>query len=314
MNASQPTTLARRSLIKATGGIGLAAAGGLALVPQAAQAAPVPASTSPRAPTGSSGPSRSWRTGPTRRWRSTTSTGGCTCCRVVGTMGQRPVPQSVSFSGAPLSTMYLDNVGHGVGFGVEPVGKGLLNLVRGITGLHRQGNGADAVQVGLGQGAGDVKYYFKGLPGRQLRHGPGLPAARRALHPAGQRHGEHQRRVRPPVRSPVADEEGRTVLPCPRGDEPRAVARIRALRQVLLRAHRNVAPVHEGHRLHARNGGHGDLQAGGQIGGHLRRQEPALPRARRTGRPPAPTTDSVRATKYGGLKVTANIYYKNQMV
>jgi hypothetical protein len=116
--------LGRRSLMKATGVLGLAAAGGLALAAPEAQAL----TASSRFNFASS----TYRLfGPKSLVENRThqalafdnhnrrlfmlqgrrdSTGDDLCLN------------RVSFSGAPLGTMYLDNVGHGVGFGVEPVG------------------------------------------------------------------------------------------------------------------------------------------------------------------------------------------------
>jgi receptor-binding protein len=124
MNITSTTTFGRRSLMKATGALGLAAAAGGLAVAAPAQAAV----TSARFNFTSSayklfGP-KSLVENRTHQALAFDNVNR----RLFMLQGRRDSTGNdlclnrVSFGGTPLGAMYLDNIGHGVGFGVEPVG------------------------------------------------------------------------------------------------------------------------------------------------------------------------------------------------
>jgi hypothetical protein len=123
MNTSQQATLARRSLLKATGALGLAAAGGLALPGgPAASAASAQLSVASYSHTLYTGKALTEnRTQQAFAFDQANRRFFVLQGRQDNT-GDDLCLNRVSLSGTPLGTMYLDNVGHGVGFGVESVG------------------------------------------------------------------------------------------------------------------------------------------------------------------------------------------------
>ena len=124
MHTSPTTNLGRRSLLQATGVLGLAAAGGLALS-QPAEATMAATSRFNLA----SPYSRLFITKPLHENRTQQALAFDQANRRLfmlqgrrGSDGDDLCLNQVSFTGTPVGTMYLDNVGHGVGFGIESVG------------------------------------------------------------------------------------------------------------------------------------------------------------------------------------------------
>ena len=159
---NRPTNaLDRRSLLGATGVIGLAAAGGLAL-PGRAQASTAVPRFNLAAPFRTlyakkrlhenfsqqvlAFDSRNRRlfVAQGRRY----STGDDLCLN------------RVSFTGAPLGTMYVNDCGHGVGFGVEPVGTSSYIWMEARPDSNNRGTALMRFKWVPGTRPANVKYYF----------------------------------------------------------------------------------------------------------------------------------------------------------
>jgi hypothetical protein len=164
MTTSTQTALGRRSLMKATGVLGLAAAGGLALAaPPAAEAA-----TSARFDLTSSayklfGPKAlvENRTQQVMAFDNHNR-------RLFVLQGRRDSTGNdlclnrVSFAGKPLGSMYLDNVGHGVGFGVEPVGTSSYIWCEALADSSGRATALQRFKWVPGTKPKNVQYFFRG--------------------------------------------------------------------------------------------------------------------------------------------------------
>jgi len=163
MNTSPPTTLARRSLMKSTGVIGLAAAGGLAF-----QGRPAEAATSPRLSVSSHSHTLYTSKALTEN-RTQQSFGFDQANRRMFIMqgrqdstGDDLCLNRVSLSGKPLGTMYLDNAGHGIGFGVEPVGTSSYIWAEARADSTGRATCLMRFKWIPGTKPANVKYYFQG--------------------------------------------------------------------------------------------------------------------------------------------------------
>lgn len=165
MSTSPQTTLGRRSLLKATGVLGLAAAGGLALAPTGAEAAIKSSGRFDLA----SPYSRLFINKPLHENRTQQALAFDQANRRLfmlqgrrGSDGDDLCLNQVSFTGTPMGTMYLDNVGHGVGFGVESVGTSSYIWAEALPDSTNRATALQRFKWIPGTRPANVQYFFRG--------------------------------------------------------------------------------------------------------------------------------------------------------
>jgi hypothetical protein len=159
-----PSTLDRRSVMRAAGVLGLAAASGLAL-PARAQAATAAPQFDLFAPYRTLYTKKRLHENRTQQDFAFDSVNR----RLFVSQGRRDNTgddlclNQVSFSGTSLGTMYVDNCGHGVGMGVEPVGSSSYIWMEAKAGPDGRGTALMRFKWVPGTRPANVKYYFGGL-------------------------------------------------------------------------------------------------------------------------------------------------------
>jgi hypothetical protein len=157
-------TLDRRSLMRAAGVLGLAAASGLA-VPTHAQASTAAPRFDLAAPYQTLYTKKRLHENRTQQVLAFDSVNR----RLFVSQGRRDNTgddlclNQVSFAGTSLGTMYIDNCGHGMGLGVEPVGTSSYIWMETKAGPDGRGTALMRFKWVPGTKPANVKYYFQGI-------------------------------------------------------------------------------------------------------------------------------------------------------